>query len=230
MLVDTRWLQGVRWQVVQSPTEPVSYSPAPTDDESPRKKQKTDGKEREQDLRSWSFSDLEPVRKRSLWGTDVYTDDSDPVLAAIHTGWLRLDDFASVQTHTQPAGMLKIRLRTHRKLINFQGSARAGVRSRSWGNSHDGISFSVDSVQFVDDMPKTKKAARKTAQRRMARERALNPLGSVDDGRKAAAPLSTLDLCKTACKWSADGHLTCVHVCPCLCARLIVVVQDALLA
>ena len=26
---------------------------------------------------------------RALWGTDVYTDDSDPVAAAIHSGWIR---------------------------------------------------------------------------------------------------------------------------------------------
>ena len=26
---------------------------------------------------------------RALWGTDIYTDDSDPVAAAIHSGWIR---------------------------------------------------------------------------------------------------------------------------------------------
>jgi hypothetical protein len=31
----------------------------------------------------------ELVRRKALWGTEVYTDDSDVVAAAIHMGWLR---------------------------------------------------------------------------------------------------------------------------------------------
>ena len=31
----------------------------------------------------------EICRRRFLWGTEVYTDDSDPIAAAMHSGWIR---------------------------------------------------------------------------------------------------------------------------------------------
>lgn len=37
-------------------------------------------------------SALEEVcRRRQAWGTDIYTDDSDVIAAAVHSGWLRGD-------------------------------------------------------------------------------------------------------------------------------------------
>ena len=33
----------------------------------------------------------EICRRRALWGVDVYTDDSDPLAAAIHCGWIQGD-------------------------------------------------------------------------------------------------------------------------------------------
>lgn len=102
-------------------------------------------------MRDWTFQDLEPVRKRSLWGTECYTDDSDPLLASIHCGLLRIGEFATRpdQRSKQPAA-LKIVIRMHPKLVHFQGSARAGLRSRSWGNSHDGASFTVDTLEVLE--------------------------------------------------------------------------------
>jgi hypothetical protein len=32
---------------------------------------------------------MEICARRALWGTSIYTDDSDPVAVAIHSGWLR---------------------------------------------------------------------------------------------------------------------------------------------
>ena len=29
--------------------------------------------------------------RRAVWGTDVYSDDTDPLAAAIHAGWIRGD-------------------------------------------------------------------------------------------------------------------------------------------
>jgi phenolic acid decarboxylase len=31
----------------------------------------------------------EITSRRALWGTDVYTDDSDVIAACIHAGWIR---------------------------------------------------------------------------------------------------------------------------------------------
>jgi hypothetical protein len=36
---------------------------------------------------NYSFDEI--CRRRELWGTDVYTDDSDPVAAAVHAGWIQ---------------------------------------------------------------------------------------------------------------------------------------------
>ena len=36
--------------------------------------------------------------RRAVWGTDIYTDDSDPLAAAIHSGWIRGKWAAGIDT------------------------------------------------------------------------------------------------------------------------------------
>jgi hypothetical protein len=40
----------------------------------------------ERDL-NYSFDEI--CRRREIWGTDIYTDDSDPIAAAVHAGWFQ---------------------------------------------------------------------------------------------------------------------------------------------
>lgn len=45
---------------------------------------------------------------------------------------------------------LKITIVIAPKLIKYEGSLRAGVWSRSWGNTHDGVSYAIESVVLVE--------------------------------------------------------------------------------
>lgn len=133
---------------------------------------------------AWSFWSQASLAKRKLWGTDVYTDDSDILAMCVHAGWIEgpriphvpewlagggtsgvsrawLDlgkqlDEAPVQDspqHTEtPAGTatcdLSVVLRIAPKLILYKGCHRGGIQSRSWGNTHDGVSLVVESVEL----------------------------------------------------------------------------------
>lgn len=198
--VDTRWFKGLPWQVCEP-------------GESPNFADSKDGQAADspgtEDYRDWSFHGLEPVRRRSLWGTDCYTDDSDPLLAAIHCGFVRTSEFAT-NPDTRSDAVLKIIVRTHPKLINFQGCARAGIRSRSWGNSHDGVSFTVDSVRVLEG------AEAQGACSKRARKQKIVPFkptltspkcGRITLGKEVA--FGALDGCDTF-KWDNDGKLWCV--------------------
>jgi hypothetical protein len=96
--------------------------------------------------------ELEGLRKRKVWGTDIYTDDSDVVGIALHSGWLRLspsdgkadEDKAKVQT-------LLVKLLVAPALIRYQGCTRQGLRSRSWGNGHEGVSLMVTGIDTLEE-------------------------------------------------------------------------------
>lgn len=97
--------------------------------------------------------DAKPVRERKLWGTDVYTDDSDVLCICLHTGWLRPADDSDIATAGSTATTtngFQVTLAVLPPLIRYQGSARGGLRSRSWGNSHDGYSLSIQRVAPTD--------------------------------------------------------------------------------
>jgi hypothetical protein len=132
VLADTRWLGGIPFSLSSEPK--VIWQIA-----------KDDGVE-------WDLWDLEPFAKRKIWGSMVYTDDSDPLLAAVHTGALQLYPTSIVPTKTSSEKPLRLKmsLRVLPKLINYQGTPRSGVDSRSWGNSHDGVSLYVEKVELVE--------------------------------------------------------------------------------
>lgn len=131
----------------------------------------------------------EITRRRSVWGTDVYTDDSDVIAACIHQGWFRgewpedvdvslldlvLDDVPSNQSEkniedilTEPptSGPLEVpknydlhvTILVLPQLEKYASTTRFGLRSREWGGKHDGyqgvhdgLSFMIHSVQWVD--------------------------------------------------------------------------------
>ncbi|KAL8789506.1 MAG: hypothetical protein Q9213_001119 [Squamulea squamosa] len=133
----------------------------------------------------------EVTRRRALWGCDVYTDDSDPLAAAIHSGWVQgswgdgidismleysksnprptgkttvidLDEASSAgkmaltsppSTPTSPPVDRDLHLTclVLPPLEKYTSKIRHGIKSREWGNNHDGMSFRVERVEWIDD-------------------------------------------------------------------------------
>ncbi|KAF9999812.1 hypothetical protein BGZ65_004880, partial [Modicella reniformis] len=106
------------------------------------------------------------VKKRELWGTDIYTDDSDVVAMLIHAGYfippinIRGNDQDSIQPdgqqhnfaaepikHICPSYDLAVTLRVLPTLIKYQGSIRNRIKSRTWNSKHDGQSLRIESVR-----------------------------------------------------------------------------------
>lgn len=133
--------------------------------------------------RRWLQQDQREVicAERFFWGTGVYSDDSDPVAAAIHSGFVKAAWGASVDTNllediiktqnpqidwkenvpdqpTTPPGDkdLHITLLVLPKLDGYPESSRFGISSRAWSKEnnaapHDGMSFAVLKCEWVDE-------------------------------------------------------------------------------
>ena len=132
--------------------------------------------------------------QRQLWGTDVYTDDSDVLAAAIHAGWIRGawgDDVDvsmlelnptpvpnGVNGNTRgdqttnkvpsPTDMLSeppsggpvsppfdrdahITVLVLSPLEKYAQKTWHGIRSRAWGDNHDGMSFKIHKIEWVNE-------------------------------------------------------------------------------
>ncbi|GAA6011815.1 hypothetical protein JCM8202_004160 [Rhodotorula sphaerocarpa] len=134
------------------------------------------------------LADLPGFRKRQVWGTDVYTDDSDILALLVHSGWLRVTrrerrrragekgagadairrarvegeerieaagaggESGSILT-AATAMAIKVTLGVVPPLVRYQGIERQGVRSRNWGNGHDGVSLRVENAELVQKLP-----------------------------------------------------------------------------
>ena len=137
---------------------------------------------------AWKFWGQRSLESRQLWGTDVYTDDSDVLAMCVHAGWIEAPHIPGVpewlcgggcprvakawkalsdreveqlggppappQAHA-PVGIvptstcdLSVMLRIAPKLVLYKGCHRGGIQSRSWGNTHDGVSLVVESVEL----------------------------------------------------------------------------------
>ena len=123
----------------------------------------------------------EICRRRQVWGTDVYTDDTDVVAAAVHSGWLKgdfgdlNDDLREVDGNeseqdddTSPTHpTLGVRPRKpvrvppdHDAHITvlllppldfYPSTTQHHIWSREWGKTHDGMSFMIHRIEFVDE-------------------------------------------------------------------------------
>ncbi|QGA19594.1 hypothetical protein EYB26_007283 [Talaromyces marneffei] len=121
--------------------------------------------------------------RRAVWGTGVYTDDSDPVAAAIHSGYIRgewgedvdismLDleiksDYHHAPQPTAESGTttakplippvpppnkdLHITLLILPRLERYESTLMFGLKSRAWEGNHDGMSFKVERIEWVDE-------------------------------------------------------------------------------
>ena len=115
--------------------------------------------------------------EKLVWGTIVHTDDSDPVAAAIHGGWLRGrwgedidEDLLDIPTNSlvpkegdefleppedgplvpPPHLDMHITVVILPTLEKYPSRVRFGLKSRGWLD-HDGLSYKVHSIRFVDD-------------------------------------------------------------------------------
>ena len=126
--------------------------------------------------------------RRALWGAEIYTDDSDPIAAAIHGGWIRgewdtetmkglqsdLGDAGaatakatemskskepvitmmeppSVPIYPIPKRDLHITLLILPRLQAYASHVAFGMKSREWKTTHDGMSFKVEKIAWVDE-------------------------------------------------------------------------------
>lgn len=149
-----------------------------------------------------------------LWGTDVYTDDSDVVAACIHGGWIKgewnddvdvamLDidsgekrrkkdaeanvDVQSEQLITAPPSSgpmpipvdrdLHVNVLILPKLSKYAATTRFGISSREFGGeygarhvTHDGLSFMVHGVRWVENGAQPQARLRGKARRERMRK------------------------------------------------------------
>ena len=125
----------------------------------------------------------EICRLRALWGPDIYTDDSDVLAAAMHSGWVRSefgDDIDPVMLEVQKSGKaekiksrkrsvpqfifdsppeepmdpppgkdLHLTLRVMPTLERYASQVAHGIKSRPWGDTHDGVSYRIERVEWV---------------------------------------------------------------------------------
>jgi len=118
------------------------------------------------------------VLQRHLWGARIYRDDSDPIAAAIHSGWIRgeWDDTVDIKmldprlsepndpADTQdtltkapvapvlpPADMdLQIELLILPRIEMYAGTVEYGISSHKSSN-HDGLSFMINKMRWVEE-------------------------------------------------------------------------------
>lgn len=98
------------------------------------------------------------IESRQVWGTDVYTDDSDLGLVLIHAGWIRWTREEDVVMKEEGGAaakkpilkdVIEVTVRVVPRLNRYTATERNGIRTRAWGNGHDGSSIVVEGVKRV---------------------------------------------------------------------------------
>jgi hypothetical protein len=169
----------------------------------------------------------EITARRAVWGTDVYTDDSDVVAACIHAGWIRGKWPDDVDVHLldlqKPASKSKLRTspaEQHLEVLNsvpasgpidvpadrdlhvtllilptlekYASSTRYGILSREFGGTyngrksvHDGLSFMILSMRWVDGAAPQSRLRGKERRERMHKAwSVMNRMQDVELGEK----------------------------------------------
>ncbi|KAJ1561507.1 hypothetical protein HK405_003719 [Cladochytrium tenue] len=130
------------------------------------------------------------VRYNAVWGTDVYSDDSDVVAEPDNTKRMLptpprtplrpAPDPSAPRNAPRPLHDAVVTLRILPRLRRYAGTALNGVASRSWGVSHEGESFRVECVAEVQ-RPVAASCRRKSVSARWAAV-AHTVLGTGDGG------------------------------------------------
>ena len=169
---------------IESPTSMVSFDSRLVYTSSPFTIPRCDGKENcTMTIRIPRFylskAEREQVcLRRAVWGTDVYSDDTDPLAAAIHAGWIRGDwgdsvDVSMLELNTvndtaeakqtelttlpsspispPPGKDLHLTILILPTLESYASRVSHGVKSRPWGNDHDGLSYRIEKMVWVDE-------------------------------------------------------------------------------
>jgi len=84
---------------------------------------------------------------RGIWGTDVYTDDSDLGLVLVHAGWIKWGGHP--HSSALDSDTLVVDVRIVPPLVHYTATERCGVLTRNWGNGHDGQSIVIEAVKRV---------------------------------------------------------------------------------
>ncbi|AMD19943.1 HCL208Wp [Eremothecium sinecaudum] len=111
-------------------------------------------------------------QNRELWGVDIYTCDSDPLLALVHCGALDFkgssgtrkrrtpanlenpdnvvslfDDKPPLHSKSMPGFDLEVQLLMLPPLQRYCSVERYGIKSRAWEVIHDGLSYGIYSIR-----------------------------------------------------------------------------------
>lgn len=78
------------------------------------------------------------LKKRKVWGTEIYTDDSDLAAVLVHSA-----------ANLPPSGDLEVVIRVMPRLLKYKSSMNNGIKSRGWFSKHDGLSVHVEKVSSV---------------------------------------------------------------------------------
>ncbi|BFZ56398.1 hypothetical protein PYCC9005_003444 [Savitreella phatthalungensis] len=78
------------------------------------------------------------IRRRKVWGTDIYTDDSDIAAMLLH---------AIAEQRMPRHGDLLLKVRVMPRLLRYKGTMKNTLRSRGWNAPHDGLSLFLENVQ-----------------------------------------------------------------------------------
>jgi hypothetical protein len=153
-----------------------------------------------------------------LWGTDVYTDDSDVVAACVHSGWIRgewdnidigmLDlgkaanaapaeaDSEGLITSRPAAGPmaippnrdLHVNVLILPRLTKYASTTRFGMTSREFGGEfgarhvvHDGLSFMVKGIRWVENgaQPQARLRGKGRRERMRRAMKEVQPFGNI---------------------------------------------------
>ncbi|CAL9732063.1 transcriptional regulatory protein Rxt3p [Monosporozyma unispora] len=92
-----------------------------------------------------------------IWGSDIYTDDSDIILVLKHMGVFQkvitidciCEDAVMGQWNIENSDII-VKLLILDTLQSYQGSKRNGIRTRDWlgPQLHDGLSYGIYSIEF----------------------------------------------------------------------------------
>ncbi|KAF2762186.1 Rxt3-domain-containing protein [Pseudovirgaria hyperparasitica] len=122
------------------------------------------------------------VKQRCVWGRDVYRDDSDPLGAAIHSGWIlgawgdavsdvsilddrcaraRAPEDVEQRILARPAAPLIpppdvdliLRILILPPLERYPSHNQYGITSRKAGNKYGGMSYTIQGLQWKDEGP-----------------------------------------------------------------------------
>lgn len=116
-----------------------------------------------------AISDNENVFNRKIWGTDIYTDDSDIVSILVHCGIIEgeppFESGSQVVPVTAGNEIDKACIKTYDRnskrdivatflilppLASYNGCFRNNYNSRSWDKPHNGASLALQQVRYLE--------------------------------------------------------------------------------